>query len=65
MILDRTEAASGVPINPHLFRDCAGTTFANEDPEHILAVTAILGHASIQTTSRHYIQANSIAATRH
>jgi hypothetical protein len=54
-----------VPINPHLFRDCAATTIATEDPGHIGIASRLLGHASIRTTDRHYRQANSINASRH
>ena len=49
-------------INPHLFRDCAATALATDDPEHILATARILGHASIQTTNRHYNQSQMTAA---
>ena len=57
-----TEELCGKPVNPHLFRDCAATTFATEDPEHILAIGRILGHASINTSIRHYNQSQMIAA---
>jgi integrase len=36
---------------------------ATDDPEHILAIARILGHASINTTQRHYNQSQMIAAT--
>jgi integrase len=63
-IIGRTQAALGVPINPHLFRDCAATTLAVEDPAHVGAAATILGHASGRTTHKHYIQANTLAASR-
>jgi site-specific recombinase XerD len=63
-IIERTRAAFGVPINPHLFRDCAATTLALEDPAHVGAAATILGHASSLTTHKHYIQANTLAASR-
>jgi integrase len=63
-IIRRTQAALGVPINPHLFRDCAATTLAIEDPAHVGAAATILGHASSRTTHKHYIQANTLAASR-
>jgi hypothetical protein len=44
-IIGRTQAVLGVPINPHLFRDCAATTLAIEDPAHVGAAATILGHA--------------------
>ena len=59
-----TEQAFGVPINPHLFRDCAVTTVAIDDPEHIGIAAPILGHTDPRTTEKHYIQANAIVAGR-
>jgi integrase len=63
-IIGRTHAALGVSISPHLFRDCAATTLAIEDPAHVGAAATILGHASGRTTHKHYIQANILAASR-
>jgi hypothetical protein len=63
-IIGRTQAVLGVSISPHLFRDCAATTLAIEDPAHVGAATTILGHASGRTTHKHYIQANTLAASR-
>ena len=59
-----TKKAFGVPVNPHLFRDCAVTSLAIEDPEHVHVAARILGHASIETTTRHYNQATSLSAGR-
>jgi integrase/recombinase XerD len=63
-IIRRTQAAFSVPINPHLFRDCAATTLAIEDPAHVGAAATILGHAGSRATHKHYIQANTLAASR-
>ena len=57
-----TERLFGVRINPHLLRDCAASALATEDPEHILAIARILGHASLSTTNRHYNQSRMISA---
>jgi integrase/recombinase XerD len=59
-----TERAFGAPINPHLFRDCAATTVAIDDPEHVGTAAHVLGHDDPRTTEKHYIQANSLAAGR-
>ena len=59
---DLTERLFGVRINPHLLRDCAASALATEDPEHILAIARILGHASLNTTNRHYNQSQMISA---
>ncbi len=60
----RTEAAFGKPINPHLFRDCAATSIAIADPEHVRMILPILGHASLATSERHYNQAQTLEAGR-
>ena len=65
MICRITQAAFGRPVNPHLFRDCAATSIALEDPEHVRMAATILGHASFATTERHYNQARSVEAARH
>ncbi len=63
-IVKTTKQLLGVAINPHLFRDCAATTIAIQDPEHIGIASQILGHVDPATTDRHYIQANSLIAGR-
>lgn len=60
----RTEAAFGKPVNPHLFRDCAATSIAIGDPEHVRIAAAILGHRSFATTERHYNLAWTLEASR-
>ena len=50
-----TRERRGVQINPHRFRHCAATTFALEWPEDALQSAGLLGHASPQTTEKHYI----------
>lgn len=59
-----TERAFGLPINPHLFRDCAVTFVALNDPKHIGIAAPILGHTDPRTTERHYIQAQQVEAGR-
>ena len=59
-----TERAFGRPINPHLFRDCAVTSVAIEDPKHIGIAAPILGHTDPRTTEKHYIQAQQLHACR-
>jgi integrase/recombinase XerD len=57
-----TEDLFGKPLNPHLFRDCAASAMATDDPEHVLAIARILGHSSIETSTRHYNQSQMTAA---
>jgi integrase/recombinase XerD len=60
----RTKTAFGHAINPHLFRDCAATSFATDDPAHVRCIAAILGHASLSTSEKHYNQATMLTAVR-
>ena len=61
-IYKETESAFGEAINPNLFRDCAATTIAIDDPAHARCIAKILGHSSMATSERHYNQAGSIEA---
>jgi integrase/recombinase XerD len=63
-IVGRTGTAFGQPVNPHLFRDCAATSIAIEDPEHVRIASQILGHRSTATTERYYNQARIVDAAR-
>ena len=54
----------GHTINPHLFRDCAATSLAIEDPRHVRIAASLLGHRRFKTTERYYIQARNIEASR-
>jgi integrase len=63
-IIERTAAAFGQSINPHLFRDCAATSIAIDDPAHVRIASQILGHRSTATTERYYNQAQAIDAAR-
>jgi site-specific recombinase XerD len=59
-----TARALGVAISPHLFRDCAATTIATDDPEHVLIIASILGHTTLKTAERHYNHAQGLEANR-
>jgi integrase len=63
-IVSATKRAFGHAINPHLFRDCAVTSVALDDPKHIGIAAPILGHTDLRTTEAHYIQAQQISAGR-
>ena len=64
-ITQQTKAAFGLPMNPHLFRDCAATSIAIQDPENVRIAASLLGHGSLATTERYYNQARSLEAARH
>lgn len=58
----RTAAAFGTAVNPHLMRYMVATSVAERQPEQVADVAAILGHASLETSERHYIMAGSFHA---
>jgi integrase/recombinase XerD len=60
-----TEAAFGKAINPHLFRDCAATSIAIHDPEHVWITANILGHNTLATAQKYYDQSRMLEAGRH
>ena len=47
-----------------MFRDAAATAIAIFDPEHVLIIKAILGHATIATSEKHYNLARGLEAGR-
>lgn len=63
-IKSRTKFAFGHAINPHLFRDCAATSFATDDPEHVRCIAPLLGHTTLTTSDKHYNQATMLTAVR-
>jgi site-specific recombinase XerC len=63
-IKKHTQAAFGRHLWVHLFRDCAATTIAIEDPRHVRSIKNILGHSKLTTSEKHYNQARSLEASR-
>jgi integrase len=63
-VRQRTKAAFGRSLSPHLFRDCAATAIAIADPEHVRDILTILGHATIATSQKHYNQTRGLEASR-
>ncbi len=63
-VLSRTAAKFGRSVNPHLFRDCAATTIATSDPEHVRITTSVLGHSSLATSENSYNHAQALEACR-
>jgi len=62
-IVSRTREGLGRAINPHLFRDCAATSIAIDDPTHVRIAARLLGHRTGSTTERYYNQARSPKAS--
>ena len=54
----------GRAVHPHLFRDCAATTIAIEDPGHVRIAACLLAHRTFSTTQKYYNQARMIEAAR-
>lgn len=59
-----TKREFGVARNPHSFRDSVPTSLAIDDPKHVGAASAILGHADPRVTERHYNLAKSVETVR-
>jgi hypothetical protein len=54
----------GQAIHPYLFRDCAATTIAIDDPAHVGIAFRLLGHRTEPTTERYYNQARGVEVSR-
>jgi len=63
-VCEHTERAFGHPISPHLFRDCAMTSLADESPEHVWLGMSLLHHADPRIAEKHYNQALESDAIR-
>jgi integrase/recombinase XerD len=63
-VVARTSEGLGQPINPHLFRDCAVTSVAIDDPSNIGIASRLLGYRTGSTTERYYNQARGVEASR-
>jgi integrase/recombinase XerD len=59
-----TKRKFGKHLWPHLFRDAAATSIAQDDPEHVGVITLLFSHTSIKMMKRHYDQSTSIQASR-
>ena len=59
-----TQRLVGKRVTPHLFRDCAATTIATVDPDHVHMIASLLGHATPTTAERYYNQARTMEAGR-
>lgn len=58
----RTKEAFGAAISPHRFRDAAATYLSIADPARVRLAAPLLGHRSLSTTEKHYIQAEGLQA---
>jgi integrase/recombinase XerD len=60
----RSKKAFGFGVNLHRFRHAAASFWSSQDPVNVRGVKDVLGQASIGTTERHYIMAQSRLAGR-
>jgi integrase/recombinase XerD len=60
----RTRSAFGFGVSPHRFRHAAASFWAIHDPVNVRGTKDLLGHASLLTTEKHYIMAQSRLAGR-
>lgn len=59
-----TLAAFGVAISPHLFRHCAVTSIAVDDPAALAMAPNVLGNSGFKAIELHYNQATMLHAAR-
>jgi integrase len=57
--------ATGLEVNPHLFRHIGAKLYLDENPGAYEVVRRVLGHRSIDTTTAHYTGLETAAAARH
>jgi hypothetical protein len=64
-IAARTKAAFGQSVLPHLFRDCAATSIAVDNPKNIGDASLVLGYGGggHTMTEKHYNHARSLEAS--
>jgi integrase/recombinase XerD len=59
-----TRQEFGRGLYPHMFRDCAATAVAVDNPKYIGDASLVLGHAGHRITEKHYNHARSLDASR-
>jgi integrase len=64
MITEVTKRELGVAVSPHLFRDCAVYTIANEAGDQMGMASALLHHTDPRVTENHYNKGSMNKAAR-
>lgn len=62
-LADLTRREFGVALRPHAFRHIAATWIAEQDPAHVGIIAAMLGHATLAMSQKHYNRARMIEAS--
>ena len=63
-ISETTLAQTGIRIPAHFFRDAAATTLAREHSDAARLIRPLLAHSGFETAEKHYIQAQTLDASR-
>lgn len=63
--IQATPRIFGERMYPHLFRHCAATSWAIEDPEGCRYIAPLLGHGTQRTAELHYNKARALSAGRN
>jgi hypothetical protein len=64
IITKTTGRELGVPVNPHLFRDCGVYTIADRAGDEMGVATGLLQHTDPRVTEKHYNKGASFAAAK-
>ena len=52
----------GIALRPHAFRSIVATSIATDDPEHVSIIAAVLRHATLAMSHKHYVRASGVKA---
>ena len=63
-VAKHTRAAFGKHLWVHLFRHCAATTIATDDPKNVRSIISVLGHSTPAPSEKYYNQAGTLEASR-
>ena len=63
IIKSRTAAAFDRPINPHMFRTIAASSYAIDYTDRAIEAAGVLGHTDFRTTERYYLAGRRHQAT--
>ena len=64
-ITDCIKRRCGLEVNPHLFRHIGAMSYLNANPGAYGVMKLVLGHKSVETTTRFYCGLEGPAAMRH
>jgi integrase len=64
IITETTRRELGIPVNPHLFRDCAVYTVAINAGDRMGIASGLLQHTDERTVAKYYNRGASVEAVR-